>query len=498
MERKTNHNVGPSFHLERGFQVNQDATATVGAINYYTGQTHPNDLSLQDLLKFPEMTNREHAIDRVHDGTGCWLLNTDQYRGWAPGERTEQDDHQQDWKHRMLWIIGKAGAGKSALMKMAVRHAQTTYHDCFIFPHFFNARGTTLEKSTEGMYRTLIYWLLEEQELPSATVERLRRRLRLTTPIKWTAQTLAELLQAAIYELPDQPILFFIDALDECDEGEVYNMLSVFQGLVKRSQSRQVHVCFASRPYPHFGFDSATYLDLASQEEHDTDINKFVHEKLCIGTSPLAQKMKQEVRQRAQGIFMWVVLVVQTLNSNFNHGNVTKLQQRLREIPAGLHELFRYTILDHYTVDRDALLVCFQWLLFGKESFDVRTLWWAIQRGLGRDDQAICQDYNTMDANDMQLRIISISKGLVDFQFCEGYPQRTAQFVHESVRDFLLKEKDMLSLYRAHDAFDLEARSEEDLRDWCLAEINARQPECLVLSQPYQRLIDRQLRYLDP
>lgn len=426
------------------------------------------------------MTYREHAIASVHGGTGRWLLNTDEYRDWAPGTRIEQNDNQNDWKHRMLWIIGNAGAGKSALMKMAVRHAQSTYDDCLIFPHFFNARGTALEKSAEGMYRTLIYWLLEE--LPSATTKRLRRKLRLPTPINWTTPLLAELLQAAVHELPDKPVLFFVDALDECDENEVYAMLSVFQDLVRRSPSQQVRVFFASRPHPHFGFDGATYLNLGSQEEHNRDIDTFVHEKLRIGVSPLAQEVKREVKGKAQGIFMWVVLVVQTLNSDFNHGNVAKLQQRLREIPSGLHELFRYTILDRYTADRDALLVCFQWLLFGKGPFEVETLWWAIQRGLGRDDKSICQDHDMMETSDMKLWIISISKGLVDFTINRFSQRRTAQLIHESVRDFLFKETNVLSLYGAQDASDLGARSHEQLRDSCLAEMNARRPEVLELT----------------
>jgi hypothetical protein len=74
----------------------------------------------------------------------------------------------------LIWIKGKAGTGKSTILKFAAErgHVPKRGHvpekDELILMHFFNGRGTDIEKSAEGMYRTLLVQLLDN--LPKDTV----------------------------------------------------------------------------------------------------------------------------------------------------------------------------------------------------------------------------------------------------------------------------------------------------------------------------------------
>ncbi|KAH7123077.1 hypothetical protein EDB81DRAFT_731796 [Dactylonectria macrodidyma] len=64
------------------------------------------------------------------------------------------------WKavenHGFLWIRGKLGAGKSTIMSFAYKEA-TKHNQSIVISFFFNARGGSLERSTTGMYRSLLF-----------------------------------------------------------------------------------------------------------------------------------------------------------------------------------------------------------------------------------------------------------------------------------------------------------------------------------------------------
>jgi hypothetical protein len=63
----------------------------------------------------------------------------------------------------LLWIKGKPGSGKSTLMKEAYRRAgqQPQAVSPIIAAFFFNARGSSLEKSPLGLFRSVLHHILQ-------------------------------------------------------------------------------------------------------------------------------------------------------------------------------------------------------------------------------------------------------------------------------------------------------------------------------------------------
>jgi hypothetical protein len=109
-------------------------------------------------LKFGHMDSRCDSIDPAHVNTCRWLFQKEQYLIWS--------DPQYHYQHRgFLWIKGKAGTGKSTLMKCAFEHAKSTPNADSVIAFFFNARGHDLEKSVEGMYRALLCQALVQSEV---------------------------------------------------------------------------------------------------------------------------------------------------------------------------------------------------------------------------------------------------------------------------------------------------------------------------------------------
>jgi len=82
------------------------------------------------------------------------LLKKSEYLDWQ--DLSKLSEH-----HGFLWIKGKPGAGKLTLMKFALADAREKIKNKIIISFFFDAREDDLEKSTIGIYRSLLLQLLE-------------------------------------------------------------------------------------------------------------------------------------------------------------------------------------------------------------------------------------------------------------------------------------------------------------------------------------------------
>lgn len=260
-----------------------------------------------------------------------------------------------------------------------------------VISFFFNARGTDLEKSTIGMYQSLLLQLLQRfpklQDVTLSFLETLGMNIRTTAEhLQFTINSLKYIFREAIHSLDRHSIVCFIDALDECSEDEVRDMISFFREVDEYGENLneglQFQVCFSSRHYPHISIDRGLSLVLEGQEEHNQDIADYVIDKLKIGNSKAAQNIRDLLREKASGVFMWVVLVVDILNKEHDRGRIMGLRNRLRDIPSDLHELFRDILRrDSSDSDRDVLLLCIQWVLFARQPLTPEQFYFAAERG---------------------------------------------------------------------------------------------------------------------
>ncbi|EIT74045.1 ankyrin repeat protein [Aspergillus oryzae 3.042] len=416
---------------------------------------------LLNSLHFHQFDARHLTIKKAHAKTCRWLLRQAEYRDWL--DRSKVIEH-----NGFLWIKGKPGAGKSTLMKFALDNARRVLKgkNNIIIAFFFNARGDKLERSTLGMYRSLLLQLLER--LPE--LQDVLESLELTTstqagrPHKWVMESLKELFEQAVQRLGQHRLICFIDALDECAEDEIRDMISFLQTISADTTSTGIefYVCLSSRHYPHITIRKGITLVLEGQEGHRQDITNYLDTELNIGDTDLARQISIDVQNKALGVFMWVVLVVGILNKEYDSGNVCELKERLRAIPGDLHQLFR-DILTRDNRDNGRLLLCIQWVLFAKEPLRREQLYFAIHSGIkplsawGPDITPAVMDRYILDC----------SKGLAEVT--KGKTQ-TVQFIHESVNDFLLRENGLMEICPDLGS-DFQGQSHERLKQCCLTQM---------------------------
>ncbi|KAJ0422065.1 hypothetical protein BJY00DRAFT_300464 [Aspergillus carlsbadensis] len=380
-------------------------------------------------LHFDQLQSRQYTIKGAHARTCKWLLRHEIYRQWLDPFRISQN-------HGFLWIKGKPGAGKSTIMKYAFEDARRTGgQGATIISFFFNARGEILERSTIGMYRSLLWQILTA----APETRRVLDNLSSTDEMASVARLQDLFLSSIMQILGRRPVVAFIDALDECQEEEVREM--------------PLHICFSSRHYPHITFGQGLEMVLEGQESHDQDLKSYINSKLASIKDPQIDEVKIEFFEKESGIILWVVIMVDILRRAYDHGRMNAVRQRLQEILPKLSELFK-DILFRDRENMEDLFICLQWILFAKRPLSPHELFLAIQA----HEETLLRLNAMQPAENSWMRFLSASKGLAEITKSRKSP--TVQFIHESVRDFLLKDDGITYLidemgialvYRKHD-----------------------------------------------
>ncbi|KAL4739890.1 hypothetical protein BDV11DRAFT_169664 [Aspergillus similis] len=408
------------------------------------------------LLRFPRADFRLNEIPEAHRETCTWVETWPEYQSWV-------NDDNPGLQRGIFWIKGKPGSGKSTLMKHVLKGLRAGRTDCIVLSFFFYSQGVELERSAIGMYRSLLHQLLTSN---AATEDTKRLYFDIAAEaqssegkLEWRIRDLKGLLLSAVRSLRDRHVFLMVDAIDECEQDEVGDILSFLQHMVSSAATSGVHlkICLASRHYPKLTIGHAVELVLEHQPDHQSDIKKYVEATIAGGRSRIAKDVQDEICAKTSGVFLWVHRVVPSLNEAFQMGNMRKVQQQLDETPDDLGRVFTQ-ILTTDAEDIDDLIFCLQLVLLSPRPLSREELYFAISFancGLVRRDV----DLQTDTAIDKY--IVNISKGLIEII------QSKAKFIHESLRDFLLR-RNGFSTLRAELRENTVGRSHERIARVCL------------------------------
>ncbi|KAL5610682.1 hypothetical protein FOBRF1_006799 [Fusarium oxysporum] len=375
-------------------------------------------------LSFPNIDARQQNIADAYPDTCDWLFATTEFQEWR--DRADLPTH-----NGVLWIKGKPGAGKSTLMKHTLRHCLKDLDDHLVAAYFFNGRGEILEKTLLGMLQSIIYQLLDKEAAlygHFVPIFREKQKMYREGRWEWQPEQLKEFMLSEIKEWKLKPILLLIDALDECNEEDVRDVVEFLERLSIDALLSGVtlRVCLSSRHYPHVSMRKVLELIVDKNAEHQRDIATYVGEKLRIRDDDI----EAEVRKKADGIFMWAVLVVSLLNKAYDEGRVEAMQRTLEDVPGGLEEVFNI-LLSKGDQNKAETILMLQWVLLSCRPLRPEELFAAV---LGTAPPT---------SDTIKRRFTSSSKGLIEVR--KGHTE-SVQFIHLSVKDFLFRNKRLQTL----------------------------------------------------
>jgi ankyrin repeat protein len=437
-------------------------------LRYSENSVHGVDAMRQllvDQLYFDKIDERLTGLTAAQQGTCRWFLTKPEYIYWQ--DISQHADHS-----GFLWIKGNPGTGKSTLIKFLFEKATSNTNgdpSQVTLSFFFLARGTIEEKSTTGLYRSLLHQLLNKAvELKESLDWITADGAMLIQKNGWHEEALKQTLIRAIEKLGSRSLTIFVDALDECNQKQAWGMICFFKDLCDcaREAKAQLKICFSSRHYPTLDIEKGIKVTLEDEIGHTNDIEQYIKSKLRLDKSKQAESLRSEILEKSCGIFLWVVLVLDILNSEYPHSSISikKLRERLKEIPPKLADLFEM-ILTRDGENLEQLQVCLSWILFATRPLTSQELYFAIQFGLDEG----CSGY--WDQDDVELDQIktfvrSSSKGLAEVKRTTS----EVQLIHESVRDFLMGKYEG---QWSGASGNFVGHSHEILRNGCLAQLNA-------------------------
>ncbi|KAH0537351.1 hypothetical protein FGG08_005830 [Glutinoglossum americanum] len=402
-------------------------------------QSYSEDIKAMCLqsLSFLNIDSHRRNIAPAHQNTCDWLFATAQFQQWQ-----NRDDFKSH--NGVLWIKGKSGAGKSTLMKHALVHCQKSFPNHAIAAYFFNARGDHLEKSPLGMLRSLLYQLIEQNPQFCSRFIPLFLDEQKNNGIHW--QWHSNLLEHFLLEMmgrhQSQPMLLFVDALDECDESQVRDVVSFLEKLSSATirSGTILNICLSSRHYPTICMEKKLELVVEKRVEHGQDIAIYVQDKL----KKIDEGIERELLEKAAGVFMWIILAIEMLNQKFDEGGIAAMRKTLSEMPGDLDEVFR-TLLEKDNTRKYETILMLQWVLFSEHLLKPEELYFAVLAGT---DGTESEDLGPWDQSKVTNQIIerfitTTSRGLIEVR--KGDTE-TVQFIHQSVNDFLLRNKRLQTL----------------------------------------------------
>jgi hypothetical protein len=315
-------------------------------------------------LSYTAMTDRYENIVEAHPLTFEWAFHN-------PTEDQLPWSNLSEWLKTgrgVYWVGGKAGSGKSTLMKHIFDSGRTREYlkawaghtPLCLASFFFWNSGLAVQKSQVGYLRALLFQILSKYPdliplvlpelwttLYSQSVQ--ERGIDHNSPPIWPLKQLMGTFKVIVRQksIPIK-ICFLIDGLDEFD-GDHDEMATLFKEI---TDSGDVKVCLSSRPWVVFEDLFGACEGLRLQNLTYRDIEKYVgdrlgrnnaFQRLASRNPSYAESLKLEIVGKAEGVFLWVKLVVQSLlNGIRNRDSLSDLRDRLRLLPRELEPLYQH------------------------------------------------------------------------------------------------------------------------------------------------------------
>ncbi|KAI7256269.1 hypothetical protein KC343_g3911 [Hortaea werneckii] len=407
-------------------------------------------------LRFHHLDLRESKIDLAHFDTCRWIFDEDTtpFASWLKDSEG------------VFWLSGKAGSGKSTIMKFVADHWRTEValkqwaggKTLVIVKYYFWCSGHPMQRTQDGLLQDLLFQLLRQcpELIPLATPRRWHAKSSFHKfPEQWSRAELANALAAVLNgnRLPFR-FCFFIDGLDEY-EGDHLQLIADFTHMAK---SPDVKICVSSRPWTEFktafAHDDKRHLVL----EHFTekDMARYIKDTLVSHESfaRLTQEDNRskmfikELKDTANGVFLWVTLAVRSLLRGLAKGdNLKMLQIRLRSLPKDLDAFFTRMLDSVEDCYRPYTAQALQLAVHSVDQVPVLVMWMLQYDDDTADEVSNCE--NAGEAYDlitsMQNQAISCVNNwctdLLEVHQAKTLPHTSRHAVYESLRvvkvDFL-------------------------------------------------------------
>ncbi|OAQ59914.1 P-loop containing nucleoside triphosphate hydrolase [Pochonia chlamydosporia 170] len=410
-------------------------------------------------LEFEEMTYREETIPHQYPETFTWLFAGEKNTQDQPEEAQTFVQWLQSENDHAFWITGKPASGKSTLMKFISQHKQLQTHlslwagdkQPLIATTYFWKPGSKEQKSLNGLLRSLLCQCLKMRPdrcqlfPPSRWVFHYLMGLDSASPM-WESTELRGCLERFLSKTKDKNRqVLLIDGLDEFDDDFQQDLVAL---LKKIQDCHSTKICVASRDWNLFrdAFHQGPSLRMDVLTRRDIDI--YVEKRLETSQAFLElQKLHSEnirallaeIRAKANGVFLWVVLVVeQLLLIARDDPRLETIRKVLNALPPDLERLYNQIQTSLTPEQKSTASKIYQLVMGWKRLWGVKMettfLWLTLN---------LNERYDEFDVTSLMTRLLATyTKGIVQV----GSSSRAVDFIHRTAFDWLRMESNWATI----------------------------------------------------
>ncbi|KAL6835271.1 putative kinesin [Trichoderma camerunense] len=373
---------------------------------------------------------RYEKISPEHGGSFEWLWTHNEYRSWSVSETS-----------RLLYIQGKPASGKSTLTKYFGSNFQTRElhaKQAIVAKFFYSFREGETQRSHYNMLLTLLFNILRQDEafFYHQCQAEYRTHQHNDLRVKWDYASLKRVLKSLQKYSTKNRFYLIIDAIDESDEADRRDILSLLYELCSGMVCCVVKIFIASRPVAQIEARRGQYLNfIRLQDETTADISNFAYSLLdglhFDATNLLPQAIKYIV-DNAFGVFLWVKLAGAELIKAHEDGlSQEAMFTLLKELPTELKDVYE-RMLDKMKGNDSCLsygLRMFRFVLLAKRPLTVDEL----LHSLGIPDNLESNGIFDLSEEALHKRIPSSERIILS---SSGF--RVVQVIHQTAHEFLL------------------------------------------------------------
>jgi hypothetical protein len=363
----------------------------------------------------------------IVSGTCEWLLVQPKYVSWYDGDGIQ-----------VLRLIGGPGIGKTMLSSFLVQEFEdrAVKTPNMVLACYFCDNKDEKRNTDTAILRGLLLQLLRQLPLFKHIQPEYNQQ---KDAMFGNFDTLWRVFSHVLGDTDGSDVYILIDALDECQPDSRINISKAIKGLLASKHSKiRLKLLITSRP------DSET--DVVSTSQYgsqlridsgkiNADLEKFIdtrvdelsNEKKY--TDKLTQSVKDALKQKAGGTFLWVSLILKDLARNRKSRLVL---QKIRELPSdldGIYDRILTQIEEEYENDVHLTL---SWVVGARRPLTMQELKTALFLDLSEGDK-IPSDEDLAGLEDE----ISVCGPLL----YHDANTDTVNLYHQSVKDYLLSER---------------------------------------------------------
>ncbi|PYH93536.1 NACHT and TPR domain protein [Aspergillus ellipticus CBS 707.79] len=329
-------------------EMQQDMSSLLGSLMGSSARASSDSDHLKTILQpsvAPSDIYHDFARKRLQ-GTGEWILREPYFQNWLDGEQP------------LLWISGQPGCGKSFLAEYIITELKNRYlqgvddDSQTSIGYFFFKDNNPKTRDMHQALRDIAYQISLND---SAYASEMALRCKSSSDVGTLQSAWFSLFRDYFVGDNEQNRCAYIvlDGLDECLEAERQMFLELLLDLKAEETGIKPRIQIVMIGRPHLSGDVVDLLHESvssisiDRSKNDDDIARYV-ERSVMRSRNLArapQSLRKEIidflTKNAQGMFLWVNLMVQELG---RHNRASSIRGCLKQPPKGLYEAMRHTL----------------------------------------------------------------------------------------------------------------------------------------------------------